>query len=103
MCSMISLLKQYFGWYIFNLKPFEIFMYQFLRAIWFVGFDTYKADTSADSIIWEVFEKQSAGIHTSSQLIHYYLYHMVHTCIGQSRDICAGHVHRRDTILSTLA
>ena len=53
-------------------------MYQFLRASGFVGIETYKADTAVDSIIWEVFAKQSAGIYESSQLIRYYLYHIVH-------------------------
>ena len=43
---------------ILNLKPFEIFFYQFASASGFSGVETYEAETAADSILWEVFAKK---------------------------------------------
>jgi hypothetical protein len=42
---------------ILNLKPFEIFCYQFPSARGCSGVETYEAETAANSMLWEVFAK----------------------------------------------
>ena len=71
MCTLISLLKQYFLLLItfctyfercsdFEYEAIEFFYVTVSQCKWVSGVDTYEAEIAADSIIWELFAKKSA-------------------------------------------
>ena len=68
MCTLISLLKQYFLHIITCCTYFErcsnfeyeaIYNFYVIVSKWVCGVDTYKVEIGADSIIWEVFARKS--------------------------------------------
>ena len=71
MCTLISLLKQYFLLLItfctyfercsnFEFEAVWIFYVIVSQCKWVSGVDTYEAEIAADSIIWELFARKSA-------------------------------------------
>ena len=71
MCTLISLLKQYFLLLLtfctyfercsnFEFEAIQIFYLIVSKCKWISGVDTYEAEIAADSIIWELFARKSA-------------------------------------------
>ena len=73
MCTLISLLKQYFLHLItfcadfekcsnFEFEAIQILYLIVSKCKWVSRVDNYEAEIAADSIIWELFAKKSATI-----------------------------------------
>ena len=71
MCTLISLLKQYFlllmTFFIyfercnnFEVEAISIFYVIFFQCKWVSGVDNYEAEIAADSVIWELIARKSA-------------------------------------------